>query len=268
MYFQKTRLWFWAATIVALVLLIGALAHAQLPSNPDETSVSIAINKIVDTTGWGGSFAVPYKLNDNVSGYFATAAQGGDLIRGRYHAEVSYAFGALDVTLYTDGTYKGPDVANLGRQADLGVTIGTNRPGGDVEIGIFGRNGGAFAKPNAFDDLSAKGYDEAVLETIDGLTTLNPAPTGLSFGDRNSVNLLVSLQKNVGDIGASLKLMPELVGSTDDAVDQAILNLHTDYRLSEKVSLGVGVDIGCQRFRGSGDIEQEVAGLLTLNLAF
>ena len=268
MFFQKTRLWFWAATIVALVLFCGALAHAQLPSNPDETSVSIAINKIVDTTGWGGSLAVPYQLNDKVSGYFATAAQGGDLIRGRYHAEVSYAFGGIDATLYTDGTYKGPDVANLGRQADLGVTIGTNRTGGDVEIGIFGRNGGAFAKPNAFDDLSAKGYDEAVLETIDGLATLNPAPTGLSFGDRNSVNLLVSLEKNVGDIGASLRLMPELVGSTDDAVDQAILNLHADYRLSEKVSLGVGVDIGCQRFRESGEIEQEVAGLLTLNLAF
>lgn len=256
-----------AAIIVAMLIIFSSLAFAQLPSNPDETSLSIAVNKIVDTTGWGGSFAVPYTLNDNVSGYFATAAQGGDLIRGRYHAEVSYKIGVLDTTLYTDGTYKGPEVANLGRQADLGVTIGLPTLfSGDVEVGIFGRSGGAFAKPNAFDDLSAKGYDEAVLETYDGLADLNPAPTGLSLGDRNSVNLLVAIQKHFGDVGASLKLMPELVGSTDDAVDQAILNLHTNYQLSEKVSLGVVFELGGQRFRESGDIETETAGSLTLNL--
>ena len=60
MYFQKTRLWFWAATIGALMLLCGALAYAQLPSEVDETSVAITYNDIAGSRGWGVLGALPF----------------------------------------------------------------------------------------------------------------------------------------------------------------------------------------------------------------
>ena len=58
--------------------------------------------------------------------------------------------------------------------------------------------------------------------------SLNPAPAGLSFGDRNSVNLLIQADVNLPNgIGGSLRFMPELAGSGEDseAVDQLIANL-------------------------------------------
>ena len=69
--------------------------------------------------------------------------------------------------------------------------------------------------------------------------------------------------------GVAIKVMPELANNSDaEATDQAILTYHTSYDLAEKISLDLGVDLGIQRFRESGDIERELATILGLSLSF
>ena len=276
----KMRNWVWLGMILAMVMLYTSLAVAQLPTEVDEASVSLTVNQLPGAPlGLGGGGALPFG-NEQVSGFAATAFQSnGTVIRGRYHAEVGGEMSLFRVILYTDGTFKGASVSELGRQADLGVSFEVQGVGGevfDVSGGIFGRSGGAFAKPNAFDTLAAQGYDENALEGYadadgGGLASLNPAPAGLSFGDRNSVNLLIQADVNLPNgIGGSLRFMPELAGSGEDseAVDQLIANLNTSYELGTHVNLQIGVDIGAQRFRESGDVEKEASVLAAVSLTF
>lgn len=255
-------------------------AGASLPTDVDENQIGITLNQLpASQLGWGGMAAFPL---DFVNGYFATLAQSnGDVIRGRYHAEVTRDWG-LEWTLYTDGTFKGNSLSELGRQADLGVTTSGTLSflaDADIAIGIFGRSGGVFAKPNAFDTLSGMGYDENALEGYtneDGgdLAGLNPAATGLSFRNRNSINVIGQFAYvHSSGIGIVAKFMPELVGSSDNVeddepVDQLIVSLTGSYELSDAINAQWGVDFGYQRFRDSKIVEDERSALVTISYSF
>ena len=111
--------------------------------------MSLTVNQLPGAPlGLGGGGAVPFG-NEQVSGFAATAFQSnGTVIRGRYHAEVGGDVNLLRVVLYTDGTFKGASVSELGRQADLGFDPSKCR----VSVArclmsaavYFGRSGGAF----------------------------------------------------------------------------------------------------------------------------
>ena len=275
MFFQKTRLWLWAAMIVGLVMLYGALAHAQLPSEVDETSVAITFNEIAGNRGWGALGAVPFK-NGHVS---AIAQGGGNVVRGKYHAEINFPVGVGSPTpnvfqfkfkVFTDGVFKGPTVRDLGRQADVGLAIEVQLEHGNakfpISIGVFGRNAGPFGPPNARDDLENLGYDPNALDGRD-LETLHPPPSGLSFKAGNSVNLLLSTEVHLPyDVSLGVRLMPELAGAGDNPVHQLIITPSTSFELRDNINLEIGADFGLQTFNDA--IETELATLAAVKLSF
>ena len=264
MFYQKTRLWLWAAMIVGLMMICGALAHAQLPSDVDETSVAITFNEIAGNRGWGALGAVPFK-NGHVS---AIAQGGGNVIRGKYHAEVNFPVSAFQFKVFTDGVFKGATVRDLGRQADVGLAIEVPFQHGKfpVSIGVFGRNAGPFGPPNARDDLENLGYDPNTLDGRD-LETLKPPPSGLSFKAGNSVNLLVATEVHLPyDVSLGVRLMPELAGAGDNPVHQLIITPSTSFELGENINLEFGADFGFQTF--NDEIETELATLVAVKLAF
>ena len=270
MYFQQTRLWFWAATIGALMLLCGALAYAQLPSEVDETSVAITYNDIAGSRGWGVLGALPFG-NESANGHFAAIAQGGGtVIRGKYHAEINFPIKVLQFKLFTDGVFKGPTVRDLGRQADIGLAIEVPFEHGNaklpIAIGVFGRSAGPFGPPNARDDLENLGYDPNTLDGRD-LETLKPPPSGLSFKAGDSLNLLVSTEVHLPyDISLGVRLMPELAGAGDNPVHQLIVTPSTSFEFGEYINLEVGADVGFQTFNDA--IETELATLAAIKLSF
>lgn len=262
--------------MIAFVIGFALTACASLPTEVEKAEVGLILNQLpASKLSWGSTVAFPIP-----AGYAAGLAQSnGDVIRGRFHAEVGKPYIGLDWTLYTDGTFKGNSVASLGRQADIGLTGGGEIGGYDVTVGLFGRSGGAFASPNAFDALSDLGYDENVLEgymDADGndLGSLNPAATGLSFIDRNSVNALLQVRTELfGSVGVVAKLMPELVGSSEDAmndepIDQLIVTLTHSHNFGENLTMQVGIDLGWQRFRDSGITEEEQSALVNFKYRF
>ena len=271
MFYQKTRLWIWAATIVAFTLFCGALAFAQLPSEVNETSVATAYNEIAGNRGWGVIGATPFK-----NGHVAAIAQGGgNVVRGKYHAEINFPvevgflnLNVLQFKLFTDGTFKGATVRDLGRQADVGLAVEVpfqhKNAKIPVSIGVFGRNAGPFGPPNARDDLEKLGYDPNSLDGRD-LETLNPPPSGLSFKAGNSINLIVATEVHLPyDVSLGVRLMPELVGAGDNPVHQLIITPSTSFELRENINIEVGADVGFQTFNDT--IETELATLVAVKL--
>ena len=265
MFYPKTRLWFWFATIVALILFCGAMAHAQLPSEVNETSIATAFNEIAGNRGWGVIGAVPFK-----NGHVAAIAQGGgNVVRGKYHAEINFPVKVFQFKVFTDGTFKGATVRDLGRQADVGLAIEVPFSRGNakipVSIGVFGRNAGPFGPPNARDDLENLGYDPNSLDGRD-LETLHPPPSGLSFKAGNSVNLLLSTEVHLPyDVSLGVRLMPELAGA-GDAVHQLIVTPSTSFELRDNINIEVGADVGFQTF--DDEIETELATLVAVKLTY
>lgn len=268
---EKCRLFLYIAALLTIVLYSAITAHAQLPATVDEVSVAGTFNQIASARGWGLLGAAPFQtgaVNGNVS---AIAQGGGNIIRGKYHAEAGITFSDFDFKLYTDGTFKGYSARDLGRQADVGLAVefpdfdvaGFHATGG---AGVFGRNAGQFGPPNARDDLENLGYDP---NTLDGrnLETLNPPPTGLSFKAGNSLNLLAYvLLKHPKGFNVAVKAMPELAGAGDNPVHQLIITPSTSIEVRDNVNIELGADIGIQTFNDT--IERELATLVAVKLSF
>ena len=273
MYFQKTRLRFWVATTLVIFMFCGVFAEAQLPSEVNETSVALTFNEIAGNRGWGALGAVPFK-NGHVS---AITQGGGNVLRGKYHAEVNFPVGVgfstpnvFQFKFFTDGVFKGATVRELGRSADIGLAIEVPLKRGNVKIpisiGVFGRNAGPFGPPNARDDLENLGYDPNALDGRN-LETLKPPPSGLSFKAGNSVNLLLATEVNLPhDVNLAVRLMPEVAGAGDNPVHQLIVTPSASFELRDNINLEVGADFGFQTFEGQ--IESELATLVAVKLAF
>lgn len=272
-HFNRTRLVFLLLTGLIFALGLAVVANA-LPTEVEQAEVSVNLNQLPGAPmGIGGGAAIPIG-----NGFVATEFQSnGSIIRGRGYAEYAIDLGGIHLVPYLNSAYRGFKVSELGIQNDVGLNLEFRGLGGeafDVSGGVFGRSGGAFAKPNLFDLGAGNGYDEGALETFtnpDGKTLagLNPAPTGLSFGDKSSVNLLLQADGNIKGFGVSFKLMPELFSNTDDeATDQMIINVSSSYSLGKRLSLVLNNDFGFQRFRDSGDIEREWSGRASINMRF
>lgn len=215
--------------------------------------------------------AAPFDIGTLSGNVSALAQGGGNIIRGKYHAEAGITVSDFDIKLYTDGTFKGYAASDLGRQADVGVAIevpdfafkGWRATGG---AGVFGRNAGPFGPPNARDDLENFGYDANALEGR-GLETLNPPPAGLSFKAGNSLNLLTYvLLKHPKGVNVSIKAMPEVAGAGNTPVHQLIITPSTRFELRENINIELGADIGLQTFNDT--IERELATLVAVKLSF
>lgn len=266
---QKTRFIIWTIIVITLLILNLTLSHAQLPATVDESSIALSYNQITGSRGWGILGAVPFQtrhVNGNIS---AIAQGGGNIIRGKYHAEAGITIRRFDFKLYTDGTFKGYSARDLGRQADIGIAIefpdfdvaGFHATGG---AGVFGRNAGQFGPPNARDDLENLGYDP---NTLDGreLESLHPPPAGLSFKAGNSLNLLAYvLLTHPKGFNIAVKAMPELVGSGNNPVHQLIITPSTSFELRDNINIEFGADIGFQTF--DDKIERELATLVVIKL--
>ena len=252
--------------ITFMALLLSQFAYAQLPSEVNETSVAVTFNEIAGNRGWGALGAVPFK-NGHVS---AIAQGGGNIIRGKYHAEVNFPVSAFQFKVFTDGVFKGATVSDLGRQADVGLAIEVPLQHGNakfpVSIGVFGRNAGPFGPSNARDDLENLGYDPNSLDGRD-LETLKPPPSGLSFKAGNSVNLLVATEVHLPyDVSLGVRLMPELAGAGDNPVHQLIITPSTSFELRDNINIELGADVGFQTF--NDEIETELATLVAVKLSF
>ena len=257
--------------LIVLFLLICGPVFAQLPATVDEASIAGTFNEIAGVRGWGLIGAAPYQTGA-VSGNVSAIAQGGgNIIRGKYHAEAGITVNAFDFKLYTDGTFKGYSVSDLGRQADVGLAIefpdfdvaGFHATGG---AGVFGRNAGQFGPPNARDDLENLGYDPNSLDERN-LESLSPPPSGLSFKAGNSLNLLAYvLLKHPKGFNIAVKVMPEVAGGGDNPVHQLVITPSTSFELRDNVNIELGADIGLQTFNDT--IERELATLVAVKLSF
>ena len=265
------KLKFLALLLTAVFALSMTQVYAQLPAEVDEFSLAATFNEIAGVRGWGLLGAVPFQTGSVKGNASAIAQGGGNIIRGKYHAEVGYTLALFDFKLYTDGTFKGYSFDELGRQADVGLAIefpdfdvaGFQATGG---AGVFGRNAGEFGPPNARDDLENLGYDP---NSLDGrnLETLSPPPSGLSFKRGNSLNLLAYvLLKHPKGFSVAVKAMPEVAGAGDNPVHQLIITLSTSFELRDNVNIELGADIGLQTFNDT--VERELATLVAIKLSF
>ena len=270
MYFQKTKLWFWVATVLALMLFCGAIAYAQLPTTVDESSFAFTFNDVAGQRGWGVLGAVPYEFG-SLKGYTAAIAQkGGTLLRSKYHAEVGTSFHNWDFNIYTNGLVKQHEGSDAGRVSGIGFAVEAPEQNVGVfhitaGLGVEGQNAGQIGAPNAGDTLEALGYDPTTLESL-GLYSLNPAPTGLTIKQGNALKALFYAEiSHPSGIVFSLKGLPEISGS-ESPVHQLVVSGSTSFEFGENISLEVGADLGLQTY--DGELEKELATLAAVKLSF
>ena len=142
MYFQKTRLWFWFATIIALALFCGALAHAQLADldllEDDDRSIGIAVTRApdpttnFDTESRSGILLLPVrvrqiKFEGGAGAYFTQSIANGESASSlQWRVQGGPQFGYLGLQFYVEGFWKqGIDYAGFFRigEFDLGHVI-------------------------------------------------------------------------------------------------------------------------------------------------
>ena len=249
--------------LFTMIMLIPQ-TNAQLPTDVENTSISLSFDRIVDDTGWGVLASTPVHIG-KIDGYLAGIAQGGDIIRGKYHAEAGFQIGNWGVRGITFGTVKGYSLDDLGRESNLGFAIDTPEvAGASIRIGIFGRNAGEFGSPNARGTLEDAGYDPNTLDGL-GLESISPPPAGLSFKAGNSLNALISADFDLQGVSFSVKGMPELTGEGDPA-HQAIISAHISRDITDNIGLDLGAEVGFQSWQD--EIEREFAYFTALSINF
>ena len=223
MYFQKTRLWFWAATIVALVMLCGALAHAQLADldllEDDDRSVGIAVTRAPDpTSGFdtesrSGILLLPVRIESlkfegGAGAYFTQSiAEGESASSLQWRVQGGPQFGYLGLQFYVEGFWKqGIDYAGFFRigEFDLGNVIVSGGFGTLVRADTQAELGGPGIERNAApaDDRKVKGLllasaevDTTFFESLRILGTVLPG-----FDGEHDFVVEPQLVYSIGDI--------------------------------------------------------------------
>ena len=223
MYFQKTRLWFWAATIVALVLLCGAFAHAQLADldllEDDDRSLGIAVTRAPDPTSGhdtesrSGILLLPVRIRSlNFEGgagaYFTQSiAEGASAASLQWRVQGGPQFGYLGLQFYVEGFWKqGIDYAGFFRigEFDLGNVIVSGGFGTLVRADTQAELGGPGIERNAAPagDTKVKGLllasaevDTKIFESLRILGTVLP-----SFDGEHDFVVEPQLVYSIGDI--------------------------------------------------------------------
>ena len=253
-----------------LLILFACVVFAQ--AEITKTSVGISMQQLQGETAWGTDVALPFNGKAFIGHGTMNAQAAGSIIRGHYHLEVGKSVNGFDIVVYNDGSFKGYNLRDLGRQSDLGVAIeapesniGTLHVTGGA--GIFGRNAGMFGPPNAYDQLEGLGYDPNVLDGYPGLADLTPAPSGLSFKAGNSLNLLLYAEaQHPSGVRAKLSFLPELAGEGSNPVHGLIFSPSGVINVRENVTLNIGADFRLQTF--NDEIETEIGTRVTGNFVF
>ena len=246
------QFWF----IGALALLLAGFAQA-------DRVVGGSVSQVGDDVSWGLHANVPFQTGA-AEWELRAVGQGGDEIRGKVDLDVSRSVRGVEVGIFTKHSVRGHSFSGLGRASDIGIKSGKQFGGVSFSLGVFGRNGGVFANPNALKTLEDNGYDIAVLEGL-GLESVEPAPTGLSIKAGSSLNMLVELEFDLSFAHVRLQGMPELSAS-EDAVHQLIATLSSSWDLTDELELSGTLDIGFQSFGGT--LEREVANFWTVDYEF
>lgn len=258
---MKVGFFCFAVFVFALAIFLAFLVPVRaLPTGVDSVSLGVSVNQVVDERDWGVLGAAPFQFR-GLDGYAAAQLQGGDIIRGKWHAEVS-RFGAI---LYADGFVKGYEITGLGGQTDVGLAFQLpSVRGADVRVGVFGRNAGPFAVPDGYSVLESANFDPDVLDGIQGLSEIRPRARGFSFEQGASLNVLVATGFEGEGASVSVKFMREL--TLDAALNQLMLSFFVSRALVNRVSVDAGFDVGFQNFEET--LERETATYLGLSVDF
>ena len=224
MYFQKTRKpCFWAATILALVLFCGALAHAQLADldllEDDDRSIGIAVTRApdptsgLDTESRSGILLLPVRIQSlkfegGAGAYFTQSiAEGESAASLQWRVQGGPQFGYLGLQFYVEGFWKqGIDYAGFFRigEFDLGSVIVSGGFGTLVRADTQAELGGPGIERNAAPagDTKVKGIllasaevDTQIFESLRILGTVLPG-----FDGEHDFVVEPQLVYSIGDI--------------------------------------------------------------------
>ncbi len=248
----REHAWLWLIVVIALICFSMSMQAAA-------NTVGLSYSKVVDDTGWGVVANIGGNLTEQIDGELDVQLQGGDIIKGRYTAEV----GISGISVFHSGNIKGYSLDGLGNELDIGAKGTVNIEDLDVSVGVFGRNASEFAGRTAQSVLvDENGFDADTLPA--GLDKISPPPTGLKIVPGSSVNLLFEAQFNRAGISFTARGMPQLTGEVK--AHQGLLIAQKDIDITEKVSLTLGGEVALQSHEGT--IDYETAGLATLNVDF
>ena len=254
------RSMFLAATffVVAFGLVSAKLACADV----DEGMLSISAQTLAGESGWGGDVAIPLNYKTMI-GHITSSAQGGDgIIKGNLHAEIGRSFNGWDVVLFNDTLGLGYGWGVMGYDTAFGIS--GEAPEQDVGnfhitggFGIFGRGGGPWATPTAWDVLEQNNFAPNTLDQFPGLREITPARTALSIKGDSSVNLRIYTEIKEKRTGATLTFagLPEIGGAGDNPVHKGLLKFKISKQLTESFGITAAVDITAQTWEG--DIQWE-----------
>lgn len=250
-------------------LLLTILLVSPVFANIDSAYLGFNYDEVAGDSGWGLRGGTPFQTGVLEGHVEASFQNTGDILRGKSELEVGVPIGAFDVAVFSVNTVKGDKIANLGRQNDIGLKV--RSPEADFgnwhftgSLGVFGRNGGVFAAPNALSDLTGLGYDESVLP--DGLGEIGRPSRGLSFKADNSVNAQVkSTLTHPSGVSLEAVLQPEIAGAGDNPVHQFGVSATTSFDVGI-FAVEVGLEWMFQTF--DGEIENERAGFGSWNIEF
>ena len=79
--------------------------------------------------------------------------QSGAVYNGKVDTAITFDVSSVGIRLFSNNKLKGDTVDTLGRTNDVGVALVIPTGNLAIAVGVFGRNGNPFGKPNAKDDL-------------------------------------------------------------------------------------------------------------------
>ena len=246
-----------------ILLTFAALLCCQ--SAFAEGNIGFNYSQIIDDTAWGviGDYEISHDagaFDFEVEGQL----QSGAIYNGNVDTAITFDVSAVGIRLFSNNKLKGYTLDGLGRTNDVGAALVI--PTGDLEIavGIFGRNGNPFGKPNAKDDLVPLGYDEDTLLSL-GLNTVHPAPKGLTIEGGNSLNASIETEFDTGRFEVELKGLLEIAGE-GEKVHQLLTNIATDGDLAIGLNWQAAVNIALQKY--GADYEWESAWFVGVGKKF
>ena len=245
------------------VILLTCAALLCCQSAYAEGNVAVNYSRIIDDTAWGviGDYehdAGPFDFE--VEGQL----QSGAIYNGNVETAITFDVSAVGIRLFSNNKLKGYTVDTLGRTNDVGAALVIPTGNLEIAVGIFGRNGNPFGKPNAKDDLVPLGYDEDTLLSL-GLDTVHPAPKGLTIEGGNSLNASVETELDAGRFEVELKGLLEIAGE-GQKVHQLLTNIATDGDLPIGLNWQAAVNIALQKY--GADYEWESAWFVGIGKKF
>ena len=244
---------------IALGFIFVAMQTVILIGMASANTIGITYQKVSEDVGWGGVANLQGHVTDDILAELDIQLQGGDIIKGRYTAEI----GIAGISVFHAGNIKGYSLDGLGNELDLGAKGTINVSGLDVSVGVFGRNASEFAGRTAQSVLvDENGFDEEGLPP--GLADISPPPSGLKIHPGSTLNFLLETSFDVDRFAVAVRAMPQLTGETK--AHQALVIANTDVELTDKIRLNLGGEVAFQAVDET--IEYETAAIVTVDLEF